>query len=714
MTIQKDRSFLLAERYVQETGVSVFLTGKAGTGKTTFLQEIVSNTCKRCAVVAPTGVAAMNAGGVTIHSFFQLPLCPYLPDVKELVTEYQLPEKRRRVRKERIDIYRTLDLLVIDEISMVRADILDAVDAELRRYRRNEKPFGGVQLLMIGDVQQLPPVVKESEKQYFGQVYSSPFFFCSKAFKKLDHIVVELGEIHRQKDRSFTEILNDIRSGRPGQRTLDVLNSRLDPFFEPPENEKWVRLTTHNAMADAVNRKMMDGIDSEEQVFEAEIRGVFPENAYPAETSLRLKTGAQVMFIRNDSGEGRWYNGKIGTVSSLDEDLRVTFEDGTEVSVDREEWKNLRYELNPESNEIEAVVDGVFVQYPLRPAWAITIHKSQGLTFDKVIIDAGKAFSFGQVYVALSRCRTLEGIVLSTPISGRCTFTNPEVDSFEKTYTPPETAAQELSAHLDDYYLDNLCDAFDLRGLRSLFNKVNRIYQVELSNLYPSQADSFKALASGSGDFAGFRNLSDTCLKFHAQIRRIAGSEDKVRESALLKERVGKAAAYFHGQICTAISLASPLLLVETDNKETRKAFQQAGNEFLRELRFRLEAYSQIGGGGFDLQGYRQLKTDYLLSEDLSLRKMVNRLRESAGTEEQTYSWNRSPEALKALLEWRRKKCEERGVPLSRVLSRKALNGLADSLPSSREDFLEIKGLGIKSWNEYGEELLEVLKDYRE
>ncbi|MBQ0145062.1 MAG: AAA family ATPase, partial [Bacteroidales bacterium] len=331
MQIEKDRSFLLAERYVQETGVSVYLTGKAGTGKTTFLKEIVANTSKRCAIVAPTGVAAMNAGGVTIHSFFQLPLCPYLPDVKELVTEYQMPERNRTLRRERIKILRTLDLLVIDEVSMVRADILDAMDHVLRTYRRNDRPFGGVQLLMIGDIQQLPPVIKDSERPYFEQVYPSPFFFNSKAFRKLPHVIIELERIHRQKDAEFLAILNDIRTGTPHRNTLTALNTRFDPSFIPPEDEKWIRLTTHNAQADAVNRAKMEEIDSEERTFEAKIDGSFPENAYPADTELGLKVGAQVMFIRNDvSGEGRYYNGKIGTVSALDKDVVVTDEHGTE------------------------------------------------------------------------------------------------------------------------------------------------------------------------------------------------------------------------------------------------------------------------------------------------------------------------------------------------------------------------------------------------
>lgn len=714
MTIKKDRSFLLAERYVQETGVSVFLTGKAGTGKTTFLREIVRNTTKRCAVVAPTGVAAMNAGGVTIHSFFQLPLCPYLPDVKELVTEYQMPEKQRRVKRERIDIYRTLDLLIIDEISMVRADILDAVDNELRRYRRNDKPFGGVQLLMIGDIQQLPPVVKESERPFFEQVYPSPFFFCSKALARLNYIVVELEEIHRQKDRLFMDILNDIRSGTPSADSLEALNRRLDPFFEPPEDEKWIRLTTHNAQADAINRKEMDELDTEEKVFEADISGSFPETAYPAETSLSLKVGAQVMFIRNDSKEGRWYNGKVGTVSALDEDLRVMFEDGTEVSVEKEEWNNLRYELNSESNEIEAAVEGVFVQYPLRLAWAITIHKSQGLTFDRVIIDAGKAFSFGQVYVALSRCRSLEGIVLTTPISSRCTFFSPEVNSFEKTYTPPEKASGELQAHLNEYFVENLCDAFDFRWLRSLFNKVNRIFQLDLSNLYPSQAERIKALFTGSGGFAGFRNLSETGLKFHTQIRRIAGAESDVRESALLKERVAKAAGYFSDQIAEAISLAVPPLMVEIDSKETRKAFQDAAKEFLKEMRFRLDAYSQIGKDGFRLQDYLKLKTDSLLAENVSFKRIVSEFKGEEPDAKEVYSGNLHPEVLNALTAWRAMKSKELDIPEYMVMTRKAMLALADIMPSDRTGFLSIKGLGNKTWEKFGEEILGILNDYRE
>lgn len=439
--IEKDERFTLAERYVEETGVSVFLTGKAGTGKTTFLKEIVRQTSKRFAVVAPTGVAAINAGGVTIHSFFQLPLCPYLPDVKELVTEYQMPERMRSLRKERVRILRTLDLLIIDEISMVRADILDAIDDTLKRYRRNDRPFGGVQLLMIGDIQQLPPVVKESERPYMEQVYSSPFFFNSKVLQRLSFVTVELEKVHRQSDRLFLDILNEVRSGMPGDAALNELNKRLFPGFVPPEDERWIRLTTHNAQADSVNEAKMNALETEEATFEAQIEGIFPENAYPAETRLRLREGAQVMFVRNDtSGEARYYNGKIATVKKVKPALIVEDESGESIEVNTERWENIRYGLNEESGEIEGIVEGTFEQVPLRTAWAVTIHKSQGLTFDQVIIDAGAAFSFGQVYVALSRCRTLEGIILTTPITRRCTFTSDEVSTFESSREPAEEA----------------------------------------------------------------------------------------------------------------------------------------------------------------------------------------------------------------------------------------------------------------------------------
>ena len=764
--IEKDERFTLAERYVEETGVSVFLTGKAGTGKTTFLKEIVRQTSKRFAVVAPTGVAAINAGGVTIHSFFQLPLCPYLPDVKELVTEYQMPERMRSLRKERVRILRTLDLLIIDEISMVRADILDAIDDTLKRYRRNDRPFGGVQLLMIGDIQQLPPVVKESERPYMEQVYSSPFFFNSKVLQRLPFVTVELEKVHRQSDRLFLDILNEVRSGMPGDAALNELNKRLFPGFVPPEDERWIRLTTHNAQADSVNEAKMNALETEEATFEAQIEGIFPENAYPAETQLRLRVGAQVMFVRNDtSGEARYYNGKIATVKKVKPALIVEDESGESIEVNTERWENIRYGLNEESGEIEGIVEGTFEQVPLRPAWAVTIHKSQGLTFDQVIIDAGAAFSFGQVYVALSRCRTLEGIILTTPITRRCTFTSDEVSTFESSREPAEEARLKLPAMANEYFTSTLCEAFDLQRLRYLYNRVNRIYQVNLSNLYPDQAGRFNTVGAGNAaqvggmfdssdgsgksapqPFEGIRSLSDTAQKFQKQLRYItstihSGAPD---DFPLLRERVTKACEYFTTQFRPLASFAAPLTLVEIDDKEVRKAFKAASEEFLAELRFRMTLYETILSEGFSTKAYHKLKTDNELSDARSLKALVRSListpekasaskesiqqaqrpdavgepvepsalrqvREPDG-ESATYTGSIHPELAQALVDWRREKYQKDNVPAFMILHQKTLLAIADLAPTTKEELLSVKGFGKSKCEKYGEEILEIIR----
>lgn len=721
MKIEKDREFLLAERYVQETGVSVFLTGKAGTGKTTFLRHIVAETTKRCAVVAPTGVAAVNAGGVTIHSFFQLPLCPYLPDVKELVTEYQMPEKYRSLRKERVRILRTLDLLIIDEISMVRADLLDAVDATLRRYRRNDKPFGGVQLLMIGDIQQLPPVVTDAEKPYMDQVYTSSFFFNSKALKKLNYIVIELSRIYRQSDAEFMDILNDIRCGQPGQSTLDKLNLRLDPAFVPPENEHWIRLTTHNYQADAVNRAKMDALDGKAMTYKAEIEGNYPENAYPADTSLTLKTGAQVMFTRNDSsGEKLYYNGKIGTVTALEPHIIVTDGEGNEIVVLQEKWENIRYEISQEDNEIKAVADGTFTQYPLRPAWAVTIHKSQGLTFDRVMIDAGKAFSFGQVYVALSRCRTLEGIVLSSPVSRHCTFTSQEVASFERTYTPTEKVESAFGQFRQEYFTEELCGLFNLKRLKYLFEKLDGIWQKDLMKLYPALARTFASLADSSeGGTPGFNELAAVGARFQNQVRRIIASDGAGEANGMLAERTRKAAEYFTLHLSSLAKTAASMALVEIDNRDIRKIFKAANENFLRELMYRLLEYKDILSGGFSLKRCSRIRTECELEQFTTLKSLVKRVTgisgDASGADAEKpqsdgeAGESRHPEIMEALVAWRKEKCAESNIPAYMVLHQKTLLQIADNIPESREELMQTDGFGKAKWEKYGEEILRLV-----
>ena len=477
--MEKDEIFEMAERYVKATGRSVFLTGKAGTGKTTFLKYVTQTTSKRFVVLAPTGVAAINAGGSTIHPFFQLPLCPYLPDVKELVTEYQMPERYRSLRRERVKIIRTLDLLIIDEISMVRADLMDAVDMTLRRYRHNDKPFGGVQLLMIGDAQQLSPVVKENERQYISQVYQSPYFFHSKALQKLSYVTIELQKVHRQQDQEFVDILNGIRENRPSAKILQSLNSRVKAY---EDCDDVIRLTTHNAQADRVNTMKLDELPGDIVTFAAEVEGEFPENSYPADEMLSLKKGAQVMFIRNDSEAG-FYNGKIGKVSEIGANgvVSVTDSDGLTISVTPTEWTNSQYVLNDESGEIEQSVVGSFKQLPLRIAWAITIHKSQGLTFDKVIIDAGAAFAFGQVYVALSRCRTLEGISLDSPIRTSTIYSDMHVSDFnDSIQAEAQSVRDKLESEERGYIYDIYREIFDFEQIGSGLGWLRKVWREKL------------------------------------------------------------------------------------------------------------------------------------------------------------------------------------------------------------------------------------------
>ena len=744
--IEKDSRFLLAERYIQETGISVFLTGKAGTGKTTFLKHIVAGCSKRLAVVAPTGVAAVNAGGVTIHSFFQLPLCPYLPDVKELVTEYQMPEKNRSLRKDRVKILRTLELLIIDEISMVRADILDAIDATLKRYRKNDRPFGGVQLLMIGDVQQLPPVVTESEKPFMDQVYPSPFFFNSRAFRKLGYIVIELNKIHRQRDAEFTSMLNDIRTGNPSDQTLERLNRRLDPGFDPPSGEYWIRLTTHNHQSDAINREKMDALKGKSMIFKAEIDGNYPESAYPTETELRLKKGAQVMFTRNDtSGNSMYFNGKIGTVTSLYPEIIVTDENGNEIIVNQEKWDNVRYEINPETQEIQAVNDGSFTQYPLRAAWAITIHKSQGLTFDRVIIDAGRAFSFGQVYVALSRCRSLEGIVLTTPITRRCTFRNTEVAIFENGYTPENQAVESLDNYRESYLVDKICSTFSLGRIASLSLKLEKLWKGSLGSVYPKISARFTALVTGQDeDFSGVEAIASVGTRFQSQIREIFADQSRCTEDrdAFVNERISKACAYFTAQLGYYAKSIAPTCLVEIENKETQKVFKNIAEELLKELIFRLSLYRATMADGFSVKLFSRVATECELEKTGTLKSCVRRIISAsraaadkdggnAGTDKandkkevpesgmdadtsdiDTEYDEATEKLLKVLKAWRKMKYEELHLPAFMIMHQKVLVQIAEEKPASREELMQINGFGKKQWDKYGEEILEIIEEY--
>lgn len=702
MCMEKDVIFEMAERYVKATGRSVFLTGKAGTGKTTFLKYITQTTTKRFVVLAPTGVAAINAGGSTIHSFFQLPLCPYLPDVKELVTEYQMPERYRSLRKERVKIIRTLDLLIIDEISMVRADLLDAVDMTMRKYRRNDKPFGGVQLLMIGDAQQLSPVVKETERQYMSQVYPSPYFFHSKALRQLSYVTIELQKVHRQKDEEFLEILNAVRENRMTPQLLNKLNQRVGA--EPRQMEDGtepIRLTTHNARADEVNARKLSQLPDESVTFTANVDGDFPETAYPADYELTLKPGAQVMFIRNDS-DGQYYNGKLGRVEKIAKGI-VTIVDsnGLEIAVTPVEWQNAQYELDDDSGEICQNVVGTFRQFPLRIAWAITIHKSQGLTFDDVIIDAGAAFAFGQIYVALSRCRSLEGITLESPIYSTGIYKDQHVAAFNDGFQSMDVVADGVSRDERGYAFDQYRSVFEFGVTRSSMRYLQKLWRGVLSETYP---EVYTGLENAYERLTEASEVADT---FCRQLKHIETAQ--CHDDAFLKERLQKSAAYFLPIIRSVRDACNDAAGLEIDNKETKKKVYDALGEILNSLDIVHDSLEAFEKGDYGIDTICRIRTQCNLQErNLNRRKKLRKLERPEGEAGVV-----NEQLKERLQQWRSERFKADNVPAFMIMHQSTLMQIATYIPTTRQELLAIKGFGEASFKKYGDQILEICREFR-
>lgn len=575
-----------AWEFVEKTGKSVFLTGKAGTGKTTFLRKVVEESKKRVVVVAPTGIAAINAGGVTIHSFFQLPLHPFIPGAKI--------ESKFAFSKEKRSIIKTMDLLIIDEISMVRSDLLEAVDSVLRRFRNRFKPFGGVQLLMIGDLQQLTPVITDEEFQLLAPYYSSPYFFGSRALSQVDYVTIELKEVYRQQDEAFISILNSVRCGRPSPDVIRALNQRYDPNFIPSSDEGYIRLTTHNNIANSYNEQQLDMIDDPIHCFDAVIDGNFPEYAYPTEARLELKVGAQVMFVKNDpSAERRYFNGKIGVVTDFYEEYILVQcpGDDEKIAVEPLEWENCRYVINEQTQEMETEVVGIFKQYPLRLAWAITIHKSQGLTFDKAIIDAASSFASGQVYVALSRCRTLEGMVLATPLRQDAVITDHRVDDY---IDGQEEAAQRSVARLEsikeEYYKELLGELFDFKELASLQKRMLGVCME-----FPS--GTVVGLAQKHNDI--LNSLNETVVPVGAKWQRLIMQKPYHEvSSAEFSARVKNGCAYFLSELDGMYGdFLDKTRDIKAENKELVKRYGNVWNDLDMELsaiRILLKAMSAV------------------------------------------------------------------------------------------------------------------------
>lgn len=539
VTYKVNRELNLAWEIIEETGANLFLTGRAGTGKTTFLKRLREDTGKRLVVLAPTGVAAINASGTTLHSFFQLPFAPFVPGKGFLTSDRKFVNMSRQKKR----LIASLSLLVIDEISMVRPDTLDAVDSMLRRLRHSPEPFGGVQLLLIGDIRQLPPVVKEDEWQQLKEYYPTPYFFESHALKSAGFITVELSTVYRQSDRVFLDILNSIRDGKATPDVIETLNSRFNPLFNPPDEEGYIRLTTHNRSAAAINERRLAALPTPEFSFPAEVEGEFPETAFPAEKSLRLKKGAQVMFIKNDVGAARrFYNGMIGIVTELSEDKICVCPHGSSeiIEVERMEWENTRFLVDEADGRVVQESIGTFSQYPLQLAWAITIHKSQGLTFDRAIIDAMHSFAPGQTYVALSRCRTLEGLVLNSPVPPGAVITDSNVAGFVNYYENNSPGADLIERLKNEYTFRLISELYDFETLKRVYADFSR-YAFEY--LVPPFPDIEPKLSAWKEEIE--KNLLSVASRFLYSYRDCDMAAEFDSPGSQLRERIKRGCTYF-------------------------------------------------------------------------------------------------------------------------------------------------------------------------
>ena len=709
----------LAWQFIENTGTHLFLTGKAGTGKTTFLRRLKEQSPKRMVILAPTGIAAINAGGVTIHSFFQLSFAPFVPE-----TTFNSSQTHYRFSKEKRNIIRSMDLLVIDEISMVRADLLDAIDSALRRYRDREKPFGGVQLLMIGDLQQLATVVKENEWEMLKNYYETPYFFASRALRETVYMTIELKTVYRQSDTFFLSLLNKIRENQADDEVLNELNRRYQPGFRPRKEEGYIRLTTHNYQAQKVNDNELASLPGQTYSFRAEIDGTFPEYLYPADEVLTIKAGAQIMFLKNDpSSEKRYYNGMIGEVAAVnDAGMIVRGKDnGDEFQLLPEEWGNYKYVLNEETKEITEEIEGTFRQYPIRLAWAITIHKSQGLTFERAIIDARNSFAHGQTYVALSRCKTLEGMVLESPLRREAIISDSTVDDFTKEVERNKPGNRQLHDMQKAYFFDLLSDLFNFYSLDQAYKRLLRLIDEDLYKLYPKQLAEYKELAPHIKE-----KIVEVSQRFRNQYTRLINGSDDYAADQGLQERVRSGAGYFRKELEPVRALFEKTNM-PLDNKELRKQLNERLQALDDALWIKESLLEAMMGQPFTVTGYLKLKAKVTLSlEDDSSSgsspKAPKEKRERKGRKERTRSSSKAkvevptdilyPELYRTLSEWRAAKAREVSLPAYIIMQQKALMGIVNLLPDTPEALEAIPYFGAKGVQKYGLEILGIIREY--
>jgi PIF1-like helicase/Helix-turn-helix domain/HRDC domain/UvrD-like helicase C-terminal domain len=696
-TIEKNQEFELAYRYVTETNMPVFLTGKAGTGKTTFLKYLKENCGKNMVVAAPTGVAAINAGGVTLHSLFTLPLVPYVPASKGWGNNQGVHDKNSllatlRYRKDKIKLLCNLDLLVIDEVSMVRADVFDMVDTILRHVRRQfHKPFGGVQLLLIGDLFQLPPVAKDDELRLLQQYYATPFFFSAMVMQECAPKYVELNTIYRQKESKFIELLNQVRHGNATEEVLQQLNAR---FVTKIPNDDYITLTSHNAQADQINLKCLGELPGRVKGFKAEVSGDFPEHIFPGEAVINLKVGARVMFTKNHSG-GKYYNGKIVEVISIDEEdgacLVKDFTNGEEISVTPVEWNNTKYKTNDADHTVVEDVVGTFKQLPLRLAWAITIHKSQGLTFDYVAIDAARAFAGGQLYVALSRCTQLNGIALLSKVPASAMLTNSAVINYTND------AENNLQASIDQdtqkYLLEVTSDLYNHDSALYELRQLDRLCSEHRAEISHASSTWLRESLTYTE-----QKLQQVGARFVQEIFAMQGDTQK------LFERCTKANGYFTTHVQYLMqSIANYEWAI--DSKTTSSAILDLLTSIYDALNQKYYVYSSLPAT-FNASTIHELQRNTPQAKvDLKVYAM-----RSAGT--RIPEGVRYPELFVELQLLRNQICDEQRKDIFMVANNKTLTDMCNFLPLDRDGLLHISGFGKTKVAMYGSEFLEVLQRY--
>ena len=692
------------EELVLYTDAHIFLTGKAGTGKTTFLRNLPQKTYKRMVVVAPTGVAAINAGGQTIHSFFQLPFGPQIPedaiDPSLRTIQAQSRAQFQKLNKRKLNLMRSLDLLIIDEISMVRADVLDAIDAVLRRARRSQKAFGGVQLLMIGDVHQLAPVAKAEEWEVLAPFYNTTYFFGSHVLQNTPYVCVELEHIYRQHDDDFITLLNKVRDNRLDKECLHLLNNRYQPNFIAHDNEGYITLTTHNYQADQINESKLDALGAKPLVFKADVEGIFPENTFPTKEELVLKIGAQVMFVKNDpSPEKAFYNGKIGRLVGYDKESEnvTVLSDGEYIVVPRLKWENMEYTINPENQEIDEKEIGSFTQIPLRLAWAVTIHKSQGLTFDKVIVDAGQAFAHGQVYVALSRCTSLEGLVLKTPINSNALVNDFAVNHFVDVLPEKEPTQEKVDTLRHQYELDTMLELIDFDGIYKDFGKLMRIIYNN-DTLFES---------SMIQDLSGRRNriheeLCAVGMKFEAQVRRLHDQTPSCEQNPALQDRLKKGISYFWEHL-NAIKEGLFDLPFKTDNKAVNELLTEALKQLEEGISLKTSCLESCKEK-FSVKDYQRTKSIKSLEEEEPKKKKIQ-IKDDVMDKNPLYALLRA---------WRSEKADELNAELFAIIPNKPLKAIAQEKPVTLADLKKIPGMGVKRVTAFGAEIIDIVLRFLE